>query len=69
MVVLTSLDFVDDEGNAVLLGDVAQTLEKGRRGVVIATLALDGLDDETGHRAVPSTISNCSCTTTSDCLP
>lgn len=42
------LDLVDDEGDAVLLGQVAEALEEGGGGVVVAALALDGLDDEGG---------------------
>ncbi|CAG9941021.1 unnamed protein product [Clonostachys rosea f. rosea IK726] len=40
------LDLVDDEGDAVLLRQVTETLEEGGGGVVVAALALDGLDDE-----------------------
>lgn len=48
-----SLHLVDDQEHAVLLGDLAQTTEEGGRGVVVATLGLDGLnDDGTGGNAV-----------------
>lgn len=51
---LTSLDLIDDESHVVLLRDVAKTLEESGRGVVIATLALNGLNDERSDRAVPT---------------
>ena len=40
----TGLHLVDDEEDLGALGDVAETLEEGRRGVVVTTLRLDGLD-------------------------
>jgi hypothetical protein len=44
------LDLIDDEGDVVLLGDVAEALEEVGRRPVVATLGLDGLHDETRHR-------------------
>lgn len=38
------LDFVDDEEDVVALGDVAEALEEGGRGVVVASLGLDGFN-------------------------
>jgi len=48
-----SLDLIGDEAGTVSLGDVTETLEEGRGGVVVTTLGLDGLNDETGNGAVP----------------
>lgn len=48
----TGLDLVDDEENVGALGDVSQTLEESRRGVVVTTLGLDGLDDDGGNGVV-----------------
>jgi succinate dehydrogenase/fumarate reductase flavoprotein subunit len=50
---LTSLDLVHNHDGAVLLGDVTQALEEGGGGVVVTALALDGLDNQAGHGAVP----------------
>lgn len=47
------LHLVDNQEDAVLLGDLAQAAEEGGRGVVVTTLGLDGLDDDgTGGNAV-----------------
>lgn len=48
-----SLDLIGDEDSVVTLGDVAETLEEGGRGVVVTTLRLDGLNNETSNGAVP----------------
>lgn len=37
----------------MLLGNVTKALEEGGRGVVVTTLALDGLDDETSNGELP----------------
>lgn len=49
----TGLHLIDDEENVVTLGDLAQAAEEGRRGVVVSTLGLDGLDNDGGDRVVP----------------
>lgn len=48
----TGLDLVDDQKDVVALGDLAQTAEELRRGVVVTTLRLDGLNDDSGNRVV-----------------
>lgn len=48
-----SLDLIGDQGDVILLGDVTETLEEGGGSVVVTTLRLDGLNDETGHGADP----------------
>jgi hypothetical protein len=52
--VITSLDLVNNHGDAVLLGDIAQALEESRGGMVVTTLTLNRLNNETGDGAVPS---------------
>lgn len=47
------LDLVDDEEHVVLLGQLAQAAEEVGRGVVVAALALDGLDDDGRGGDVP----------------
>lgn len=47
------LDLVDDEEHVVLPGQLAQAAEEVGRGVVVAALALDGLDDDGGGGDVP----------------
>lgn len=47
------LDLVDDEEDVVLLGEGAQLAEEVGAGVVVAALALDGLDDDGRGRQVP----------------
>lgn len=49
----TSLDLVDNHDDVVLLGNVAKALEECSRGVVVTTLALDGLDNQAGHGELP----------------
>lgn len=48
----TGLHLVDDEENVGALGDIAETLEEGRGGVVVTTLGLDGLDHHGSHGVV-----------------
>lgn len=48
----TGLHLVDDEEDVGALGDVAETLEEGGRGVVVTTLGLDGLDHDGGDGVV-----------------
>ena len=48
----TGLHLVDDEEDVGALGDVAETLEEGGRGVVVTTLGLDGLDHHGGDGVV-----------------
>lgn len=48
----TGLDFVDNEEDVGALGDVAQALEEGGRGVIVTTLGLDGLDHDGGNGVV-----------------
>lgn len=48
------LDLVYNHDDAVLLGDVTQALEEGCGSVVVAALALDRLDDQSGDREAPS---------------
>lgn len=54
------LHLVDDEEHAVLLGDLAQAAEEGGRGVVVAALGLNGLDDDgaRGHVVVLDEVLN-----------
>lgn len=40
------LHLVDDQQHTVLLGDLAQAAEEGGRGVVVASLGLDGLNND-----------------------
>lgn len=47
------LDLISDENTAVLLGDVTETLEEGGGSVVVTTLRLNRLNDETSNGAVP----------------
>ena len=47
----TSLNLVDNHENVVLAGDGTKAPEEGGRGVVVATLRLNGLDDD-GRRWV-----------------
>ena len=49
----TGLDLISNEDTSVLLGDVTETLEERRGSVVVTTLGLDRLNDETGNGAVP----------------
>jgi hypothetical protein len=49
----TSLDLISDKDTAVLLGDVTETLEESRGSVVVTTLRLNRLNDETSNGAVP----------------
>lgn len=49
----TGLDLIGDENTTVLLGDVTETLEERWGSVVVTTLGLNGLNDETGNGAVP----------------
>lgn len=51
---LTSLDFINNHDNSMLLRDVAQTLEEGRGSVVITALGLDRLNDNSSNGAVPA---------------
>lgn len=48
----TSLHLVDDHEDLVLAGDGTETLEEGGGGVVVATLRLDGLDNDRSGRVV-----------------
>lgn len=48
-----SLDLIGNQDNVVLLGDVSERLEESRGGVVVTTLGLDGLNNETSDRALP----------------
>jgi len=48
----TGLHLVDDEQDVVLLGKLAETAEEGWGRVVVATLGLDGLDDDGCWRVV-----------------
>ncbi|KAH3661550.1 hypothetical protein OGAPHI_006398 [Ogataea philodendri] len=50
----TSLDFINDQFSAILQGNVSETLEERGRSMVITSLGLYRLDDNTGYRAVPS---------------
>lgn len=50
---LTSLDFIDNEDDVVLGGDISKALEKCWGRVVVAALGLDWLDNQGSHRAVP----------------
>lgn len=49
----TSLDFVDNHDDVVLLGNVTKALEEGGGGVVVTALALDGLDNQSGNGELP----------------
>jgi hypothetical protein len=48
----TSLDLIDNHENVVLAGNSTEASEEGRRGVVVATLRLNGLDNNGGRWAV-----------------
>jgi len=48
----TGLHLVDDEEHVGALGDLAQTLEESGRGVVVATLGLDGLNHDSSDGVV-----------------
>ena len=48
-----SLDLIGNQGDTVLLGDVTETLEESRGGVVVTTFGLNGLNDETSNGALP----------------
>ncbi len=49
----TCLHFVSNEHDVVLLGDLAEALEKGWGGMVVATLTLNRLYNDCSHRTVP----------------
>lgn len=49
----TSLHLINNEEDVVALGDLTQATEEGRGGVVVTTLRLDGLDDNSGDGVVP----------------
>lgn len=48
----TGLHLINDEKNLVALGDVAEPLEESGRRMVITTLGLDGLHDDSGNGIV-----------------
>jgi len=48
----TSLDLIDNHEHVVLAGDGTETSEESRRGVVVATLRLDRLDNDSSGRVV-----------------
>jgi hypothetical protein len=49
----TGLNLIGNENGSVLLGDITETLEESRGGVVVTTLRLNGLNNETGNGAMP----------------
>jgi len=49
----TGLHLVGNENGSVLLGNITETLEESRGGVVVTTLGLNGLNNETGNGAMP----------------
>jgi hypothetical protein len=49
----TGLYLVGNENGSVLLGNITETLEESRGGVVVTTLGLNGLNNETCNGAMP----------------
>ena len=48
----TGLDLINNEEHIVLLGDIAEALEEGRRGVVVTALGLHGFDNDASDGVV-----------------
>ena len=48
----TGLNLIDNHKDIVLAGDRTKTSEEGSRGVVVAALRLNGLDDDGSRWAV-----------------